>query len=139
MEGNYGAWSNTTLADLGYVLQLGHGIDPCPYASNDRIRPLQLFDLNGQHTVHASFCECDGSNADQVGMLLDMQLYPATDDLPRVAFTFRLLKHFVMSQFEMTCGAASYYNTLALITDAVNTRSLKVCFYLLCFPNTGFY
>lgn len=128
LEGNYGAWSRISLTDLGYILQLGHGVVECPCASIDRIRPLQLFDLNGQHVIHASFCECNGSDSDQAEMLLDMQLYPATDVLPRVAFSFRLLKHFVMSQFEMTCGAASYYDTLALTTDAVNTRRLKGCF-----------
>lgn len=45
-----------------------------------------------------------------------------TDDFPQVAFTFRLLKHFHLAQCEMPCGAASYYDTLALFTDAVNGR-----------------
>ncbi|KAG9010849.1 hypothetical protein FRB90_007598 [Tulasnella sp. 427] len=32
-----------------------------------------------------------------------------------------------IEEFEMNCGAASYYDTMALFTDAVNTRELKNC------------
>lgn len=132
MDGNYGAWQQVTLSKLGLILRLGHGTFGCPNASIERVRPLNVFDLNGQHEIMASFCECQGSDSDQAAMLLDLQLYPATDDLPRVAFTFRLLKHFQLSQCEMSCAAASYYDTLALFTDAVNTRMLPVRSFSSC-------
>ncbi|KAG9013177.1 hypothetical protein FRB90_006149 [Tulasnella sp. 427] len=124
IEGNYGAWEKDSLSGLGLIVRVGHGIFSCPNARADRLRSLQIFDLNGQHEITASFCECQDEDSDQAAMLLGLKLYPATDDLPRIAFTFRLLKHFVLLQAETNCAAASYYDTLALSTDAVDTRSL---------------
>ncbi|KAG8962207.1 hypothetical protein FRC05_005478 [Tulasnella sp. 425] len=128
VEEGRSAWESTSLSALGLVLYLGHNGFQCPRAARDGIRTLQLFDINGQHEIPTLFCQCSELYHDQGDQLLAVHLYPASDDAPRTAFSFRLMKHFLLSQLEMCCSAASYYDMLALQTDNVNTRALKKCY-----------
>lgn len=131
VEEGRSAWESTSLSALGFVLYLGHNGYQCPRAPCDGIRTLQLFDVNGQHEIPTLFCQCSELYHDQGDQLLGVHWYPSSDDTPRTAFSFRLMKHFLLSQLEMCCSAASYYDMLALQTDNVNTRALKVIAQLL--------
>ncbi|KAG8977493.1 hypothetical protein FRC05_001351 [Tulasnella sp. 425] len=125
VEEGRGAWGFTSLSTLGFVLYLGHNGFQCPRAPHNGIRTLQIFDINGQHEIPTLFCQCSELYHNQADQLLAVHLYPSSDDIPQTAFSFRLMKHFLLSQLEMCCSAASYYDMLALQTDNVNTRALK--------------
>ncbi|KIO27389.1 hypothetical protein M407DRAFT_73231 [Tulasnella calospora MUT 4182] len=123
-----GSWEKTSLAAVGFVLHIGHGGLQCPRATWESVRTVQVLDINGQHSIPMLFCQCHELYEDQAEQLLQLRLYPASDDSPRTAFTFRVMKHFLLCQLEMCCSAASYYDMLALQTDSVNIRSLKNCY-----------
>ncbi|KAG9040408.1 hypothetical protein FS837_000682, partial [Tulasnella sp. UAMH 9824] len=127
-ESGDGAWETTSLASIGFVLHTGHGGFQCTRAVNESVRVVQVLDINGQHSIPMLFCQCQENYEDQGDQLFRLRLYPASDDIPQTAFTFRLMKHFLLCQLEMCCSAAGYYDMLALQTENVNTRSLKNCY-----------
>ncbi|KAG8937602.1 hypothetical protein FRC00_003551 [Tulasnella sp. 408] len=125
-ENGDGAWETTSLASIGFVLHTGHKGFQCTRAVNESVRVVQVLDINGQHSIPMLFCQCQENYEDQGDQLFRLRLYPASDDVPQTAFTFRLMKHFLLCQLEMCCSAARYYDMLALQTGSVNTRFLKV-------------
>lgn len=124
MVGTRGAFEDTTLSSLGMKLHLGHGGGPCPIPAHSS-RQVHIVDTNGVHTFVVHFCMCKSAKP-QGDLLFEHRLYPTPGVYPRVAFTFDLLKHFTTIQVETACSAWSYFDALAQITDAVNTKDVPV-------------
>ncbi|KAJ7983079.1 hypothetical protein DFH06DRAFT_1318538 [Mycena polygramma] len=52
-----GSWETTTLADIGFVYQLGHPGRHCHHPDPD-VHSMRVFDTTGVHTVKYRFCTC---------------------------------------------------------------------------------
>lgn len=123
--GNQGAFEDTSLGALGLELHLGHGGAACRSQLARPPRVVHIVDVNGIHTLKTFFCGCN--TAKPYGdLLFEHRLYPSPGQYPRVAFTFAVLKHFTTLQLETSCSAWGYFDALAQLTDAVNTKEVPV-------------
>jgi hypothetical protein len=83
-----------------------------------RIRWCQCVDEHGQIVPHDI-------------QLLRMQLYPATDDNPRTAFTFELLRDFQLQATECKTAALNYLAKLTRQTNKLHPWKVPVSFVAL--------
>ncbi|KIJ46788.1 hypothetical protein M422DRAFT_84058, partial [Sphaerobolus stellatus SS14] len=115
-----GQFHKCSLADLGYLLALEHGGNPCPYI-DDELGPqtLTIADLTGIHEVIVGWCRC-ASAPSTVQQLFRRRLFPASMSRPRTAFTFRLLKLFHMLNHVARTTPWDFVGTLHRLTDNVN-------------------
>ncbi|GLB34092.1 hypothetical protein LshimejAT787_0109760 [Lyophyllum shimeji] len=104
------------LVDLGFMLTLGHGGDPCPNGlSTSKGRPTVIVHINGIHKANIKYCHCDSlSEPDQ---LARERLFPATIEQPETAFTFAVLKHFHISNLTSKISAYDYFGSLRSLTN----------------------
>ncbi|KAJ6450236.1 hypothetical protein C8R47DRAFT_998951, partial [Mycena vitilis] len=85
-------WRSTTLRQHGFVFQLGHGGDDCPYP--DRlVSSLLVISWGGVQRIHVRYCRC----ADSEGMarsnwtqIRKNGWFPATLQAPGVCCTFKI-------------------------------------------------
>lgn len=122
----------TTLYELGFILHLGHGGDPCHslYDPMDVITSEQLptgvdssehndlviVDTSGFHRLQTRWCACRNHPAPRI-QLLHMGLYPGTVKQPRTAFTFQLLEYYHVDAMECGATASNFCNKLRRLTD----------------------
>ena len=87
-------------------------------------------DLQGVHDISIKACLCS-----YAGMLwtqlLDMQLFPASDVLPKTAFTLRLLKHFQMFNLVAKTSLHSYQTAITYLTTPLAPLEHKVRYWIL--------
>jgi len=77
---------------------------------------MTIVDRSGIHHIGVSFCTCPNAPPpDQ--QLLDMALYPATQENPQTAFTFQVLDDFLIENEECKVKAASYYAKLRRVSS----------------------
>ncbi|KAG8772841.1 hypothetical protein FRC12_002868 [Ceratobasidium sp. 428] len=106
-------WAETTLDDLGFVLNLGHQGQPC-IASNSCSK-LLVGDINGFHTIRIRYCT-HGDAPTKPLQLLSSGIFPCTDINPQSAFTVSMLE--IYNTF-LTVGRTSahkFYSVLERIT-----------------------
>lgn len=112
-------FKQTTLQNLGLVIQLGHPIgERCLAPGFSSVGGLVLH-TNGFHPVTLQYCECHLSQraGDRVQQLLRMELYPATLYEPTTFCTFRVLESFHTLTLQSKINASDYYESLARLTD----------------------
>lgn len=82
------------LKQLGLRIRLCHppGI-ACPSPQAARGRDFVIIDIHGVFEVDLYFCDCEHSK-DHPTQLLQARLFPATNQYPNTAATFRVLQRF---------------------------------------------
>src|SRR5271155_107598 len=80
------------ISQLGYVFTFGHDGLGGIFPNASPTMKFILVDLTGVHRTRIAFCECIGRLRDRVDLPLEAQISPATLTLPRMGFTFNLLK-----------------------------------------------
>jgi len=108
-------------------IQLGHIIDKERCSGTKDSMPFIVTHVNGIHKTRIRFCGCPYS-PDKHTQLIQSQLFPATTESPRSAFTFAALKHFNMHNLQSKCGAFDYILSLRRLTDNVITVNVPVSF-----------
>ncbi|KAF7325883.1 CxC2 domain-containing protein [Mycena kentingensis (nom. inval.)] len=112
-EWNGSFWTAASLAEIGFVFQLGHGGFPCPYP-DVHTRSMTVVDAPYIHQVRFKYCCCPKSrNVRDLQQLLRHGWYPATVKNPRTCATFRTLRSFrlynVVGNLNMTDFVASMH------------------------------
>ncbi|KAF8889255.1 hypothetical protein BD779DRAFT_1671827 [Infundibulicybe gibba] len=112
-------FAETNLKALGLRIQLGHQVgEPCLSPQPACSEGFTVIDINGIHEVALDFCNCQTAQLHFV-QLLRYRWLPATVSQPKMACTFRALKHFQILSFESKTSAFEFYSTLVRLT--VNT------------------
>jgi CxC2 like cysteine cluster associated with KDZ transposases len=133
---NGNCFVQSTLHDLGLVLDLGHGGDCCPAYKNSP--DLVGSDFSFSYTecskgsmaeddicvVHTSgvfcsrvrYCGCIDPPEHHI-QLLRLKLFPASFVRPNTAFTFALLDHFEIDAMECKTSAMNFFAKLKRLTS----------------------
>ncbi|KAG8712927.1 hypothetical protein FRC09_019313 [Ceratobasidium sp. 395] len=110
-------WETASLAELGLVLHLGHGGEPCPQKAASRVTvPVLVGDIHGFAHVNVGFCDCPGHET-RGSQLLTVGLMPCTDNLPQSAFTLAMLDHLSVFTTAGKCSAFKYWTVLKRLTN----------------------
>ncbi|RDX40435.1 hypothetical protein OH76DRAFT_1459514 [Lentinus brumalis] len=125
------AWQGTTFARTslcaqGLSVQLGHeGTAACPNPAS-KTRNLVVVDVTGIHEVTVRFCECICSSTRKYTpewiQVIRRGWFPATNNRPATAFTFRVLKTFHEMNFQSKMSLYDYWRSLERITDNTGTE-----------------
>lgn len=104
------------------------GSTPAPHAShgmraglesNAPITPnMVIVDRTGVHSLRVEFCRCL-NHPNDIDQLLDMGLYPASQQRFKTCFTFDVLDDFVLDNLECKTSASNFYTRLRRVTDPV--------------------
>jgi hypothetical protein len=118
-------FQSTTLRDLGFVLHLGHGGSSCPENGGVDVKDFTVVDLDRVHNHQVAWCGC--ANApERWKQLLQVKLYPASVQLPRTAFTFRLLEYYSMDVLECNSTAFAFMTKLRRLTNLYHPETVPV-------------
>ncbi|KAK7447451.1 hypothetical protein VKT23_014160 [Stygiomarasmius scandens] len=80
------------ICQLGYVFTFGHNGSQCRHVNyKTDAKWFTVVDVNGMHRTRIAFCKCR-SGLDQMDLLLQSGIFPATNDNPETGFTFALLE-----------------------------------------------
>ncbi len=118
-----------SLADLGFILNLGHNGDVCPLNTDkggcgDKIT---MVDSAGIFVHLVKWCKCNGaSSQDKHLQLLRHRLFPSTTFKPQTAFTFNVLDEFLIDSLECKTSASSFYSKLRRLTNNAFPDTLPV-------------
>lgn len=119
-----------SLKALGFELHLGHNGEPCPTPGRLNSK-LVVGDIDGFHEVHVQFCRCyhpDGSVLYNWQQLLQIGWFPATQERPTTAFTFRLLNFLHQLNQQGKTSLYDIHRTLWRVTD--NSALIPMVTYL---------
>jgi hypothetical protein len=116
-------FEQTSLQQIGLCVQFGHADCTRPRIWSDK---FVVIDIGHIHVVTVAFCGCErqaemGSFEVQ---LLRRQWFPATNNLPHTAATFRVLDFFLLQTHQAKTTAFDFYTATEKSTDA--TRILKL-------------
>ena len=115
-----------SLCDIGHVLYLGHGGNPCPnLKQSTKSTSFVIVHKNGLHNTSIHYCHCN-PELDRVSQLINHQLFPPTLDVPQTAFTFNVLDDFHRLSLTAKISAYDYYKALKRHTNAVTPRTVPV-------------
>lgn len=106
-------WKDASLAKLGMVLHLGHHGQPCPHANGTS--SIWVGDITGFTSLNVSYC-CHKKRPSQATQLLQVGLFPCTDDSPQSAFSLLLLEHFAVFGTMGKTSGFRYYSVLKRLT-----------------------
>jgi hypothetical protein len=122
------------LMDIGFILHLGHGGQPCPANKNIQCPDLVICVVDTLGIMHHRFqaCHCPDSRPVHI-QLLQMDLFPSTMERPQTVFTFSVLDRFHIESLEGKVAASNFYNQLRRLTDNCFPQSLPVCISLCPF------
>ncbi|KIJ39692.1 hypothetical protein M422DRAFT_174794, partial [Sphaerobolus stellatus SS14] len=121
---NSSFFEDSSLANAGLVLQLGHTPDSClSGGARTQNHLMTVMDINGLHNVRLTWCRCYGfrSLADE---LFRLKWIPATLVRPGTAFTFRVMQHFQMLSHVARTTAWDFCTAIQRITDNVQPELL---------------
>ncbi|KIO27594.1 hypothetical protein M407DRAFT_49548, partial [Tulasnella calospora MUT 4182] len=104
----FGFFQRTSLYHLGLSVGLGHDGNSCPRTASTF--ELNILDVSGQHVIRFSDCLCN--SRERWELLLNSQIYPATEIDPRTGFTFRVLEHQQTSNLRGKTSLHEYYQML---------------------------
>lgn len=141
------------LYDLGFVLHLGHGGDPCPSAEQwedvemelengngngrngdgkgkEKVYDIQetkmvIVDRGGVYYHEVRWCACKG-RPDKHVQLFRTGLFSASITSPKTAFTFQCLEYFHLDAMECRTPANNFFNKLRRLTDGVLPDTVPV-------------
>lgn len=112
------------------VIQIGHVGDSQPCSGSRGPISFNITHTNGVHSTRIQFCGCPG-HPEKVDQLIRSDLFPATTEDPKSAFTFAVLRDFRMHNLQSKCGAYDYVTSIRRLTD--NTFTMKVPVSILIF------
>lgn len=113
------------LRPCGYVIDLGHGGQPCPKADYSADVLFHIVAPNGVHNTKLRFCSCL-AKVDRAEQLLNHRLFPATMTRPKMAFTFQLLEQFNLLHVEAKISAYDYIGYIRRLSDNAFTHQVTV-------------
>ncbi|KAG6825043.1 hypothetical protein H0H92_005019, partial [Tricholoma furcatifolium] len=113
-NGHY--FEQVSLFDLGLRIQLGHGGGPCPLPQAGPSEFI-VVDVNGAHRVSIDYCDCSATLIHKRTQLLRSQWLPASQERPRTAFTFSVLKLYHELTLQGKTTIYDFYKTLMRRTD----------------------
>jgi hypothetical protein len=118
---------DTSLAELGLVIQLNHRRGICPKATV-QTQGFTVYHTNGAHIVNISYCTCHSHlpQNSRLGQIFRQRWLPATWKRPRTAFTFACMNTFHLLNLQSKCNLYDYYATLTRITDNGNIKDQPV-------------
>lgn len=120
-----GCYARQDISCLGYVINLGHGGEPCPHTIPNSDLFFHIVDINGVHDTKVRFCGCL-PQVDRAFQLLQHQLFPATMSRPKMAFTFQLLDFYNILHVEGKISAYDFIGSIRRTTDNVFTHNVTV-------------
>ncbi|KAI1784423.1 hypothetical protein LXA43DRAFT_901675 [Ganoderma leucocontextum] len=104
-----------SLSDLGLRFQLGHPPhEACPRRTSVD-GSFAVLDITGSHEINMDYCGCDGAPPHHI-QLLRQNWFPAACVEPRMAATFRLLRHFHLFSAHLGISAVDFYENLIRLT-----------------------
>ncbi|KAK6964695.1 CxC2 domain-containing protein [Favolaschia claudopus] len=109
-------FTRTSLKTLGLRIQFGHPGCGRPRAGHES---FVVVDVDYIHEVAVDFCGCEReieSGEDRI-QLLRYRWFPATHQVPRTAFTFRLLDNFHIQTLKGKTTMYDYYSAVEKLTD----------------------
>jgi hypothetical protein len=141
----------STLFDQGFIMNLGHGGEPCPHSPPhaDIWEDVEMseMDFGGEEPIeeqdwgkgssiiiaHSSgvfqhqvnWCRCDG-DAPKHLQLFREGLFPASITNPKTAFTFDVLDHFYIDAMECKTAAMSFFQKLRRFTHNAAPSTVPV-------------
>jgi hypothetical protein len=119
-------FKKTSLQSLGYILQLGHGGEPCPNVdAHSRVRQMVIIHSNGLHSIAVQFCYCYDASLAAI-QLSDAQLFPVTMEQPQTAFSFGVLDHFHQATLSSKKSLYDYVDCLVKLTDPAFPQDIPV-------------
>ncbi|KAJ6561834.1 hypothetical protein B0H19DRAFT_1209995 [Mycena capillaripes] len=124
-EWNGRFWSDTTLAVLGLVYQLGHGGLPCIYPDS-RTYKMTVIEAPIIHQVRVRYCKCARSDhADHVEQLLRNAWYPASITDPATCATFKTLEAFQLYNVVGNLNVHDFIHAMERATDAMASTGMS--------------
>ena len=128
-------WNGThfqaaSLDSLGYILHLCHAGELCPNVAHGRTLPRKIVVIhtNGFHKLSVQFCACFRSPRHAI-QLSNAQLFPATIEHPRTAFSFAVLDHFHQLTLSSKKSLYDYHDGLVKLTEPVFPQDVPVWCY----------
>ena len=79
---------------------------------------LTIVDVTSIHFITVNYCTCPDSEPEYL-QLLQCKFFPATLQMPRTAFTFRMLDDFIQDNLECGASRMNCYSKLWRITSNV--------------------
>lgn len=121
-----GVWNKRDFSEVepNNFIQLGHVDDETRCSGAGLPIPFIVTHTNGVHSTRISFCGCLTAPSSRVEQLLLSDLFPATPNEPKSAFTIAVLKQFRVHNLQSKCGAFDYIRSIRRFTD--NTFTSKV-------------
>lgn len=120
---DFGYFKRLSLQEAGLQVGLGHDGDICPKTSRNDCFSMTIVHINGQHPVTFRDCCCEGKQRWQ--LLLEYNIFPATDERPQTGFTIELLEHQRAFNLRGKTSLHEYYQSLLDLTNAAEGRVLK--------------
>lgn len=120
----------TSLFDQGFVWHIGHGSadsPTCDCASRTTPQAITVVDINGIHEIRVQWCKCaEHGLRSHHEQLLENELFPATPQRVRTAFTFRAMKHFHILHLQGKMNAWEWCASITRLTNNVFPWKLMV-------------
>ncbi|KIO19636.1 hypothetical protein M407DRAFT_30707 [Tulasnella calospora MUT 4182] len=120
---DFGYFKRLSLQEAGLQVGLGHDGDLCPKTSTKDCFSMTIGHINGQHPVTFRDCCCEGKPRWQ--LLLEYNIFPATDDRPQTGFTIEMLEHQRAFSLRGKTSLHEYYQAIVDLTNAAEGRVLK--------------
>lgn len=129
-------WAPCSLGDLGFVLCLGHGGDPCRLTDPNGARTMTIMHARGICTLPVLFCGCFNPSAslddpkrtidlsDLKGkpaavQLIEAGLWPATWKKPMSAFTIDVMRNFRLLSVQAHTNVHDFMQCIRRLTDEI--------------------
>ncbi|KAG6377669.1 hypothetical protein JVT61DRAFT_14434 [Boletus reticuloceps] len=129
-------YDRVSLQDLGYILYLGHGGNPCPSEGLERMPNMSsqhftVVDSAGIFVHTVKWCQCKGATQEDKHLeLLRERLFPAIITNPQTAFTFDVLEEFLIDSLECKTSTFSFYQKLRRMTSNAFPDSVPVGLFI---------
>ncbi|KAJ7120481.1 hypothetical protein C8R43DRAFT_1136866 [Mycena crocata] len=112
------SFSRTTLKALGLRVQLGHAGCARPHPAHEG---FVVLDLPHVHEVAVDFCACERREPFHI-QLLRRQWFPASQEIPKTAATFRCLRYFLILTHQAKTTMYDFYGALEKATDGAGRK-----------------
>ncbi|KAG6810078.1 hypothetical protein H0H92_013396 [Tricholoma furcatifolium] len=117
-------FKQTSLMDLGLIVQLGHDGEKCPNTDpkRDPMRAASVILVVDTYSVQQArfrycYCHNHGELVPHHRQLVQSGVVPATTGHPETVFTFEVLDHFHISNLTSKKSAYDYFAGLRYLTD----------------------
>ncbi|KIO19113.1 hypothetical protein M407DRAFT_47710, partial [Tulasnella calospora MUT 4182] len=116
LANDFGYFKRLSLQEAGLQVGLGHDGDFCPKSSPSDSFKMTIVHINGQQPV--TFRECCCEIKERWQLLLEYNIFPATDQQPQTGFTIEMLEHQRTFSLRGKTSLYEYYQALLDLTNA---------------------